>query len=351
MLLLRWKRSGREEAVEPLSWCENFRDECRSGKHSCVNHSATTSNESGITPKLRDLLHREAHLKLCRAQTTPVWTEKEAEVRALQATRAPFMELLSRKKREERANHQATLEQAAERLRHRMQMLDLCEPHIAKMIEHEIEVLLREDCPEYIQALAAMQQKEDWLRCLERFSGKIFEFTRALGNARNLACSGYARHSNVYSGGALQAFAHAFTAAQLVEEEVRFANRIAEAQLAVFRANGIETRSLPRLPETNFSGWVEKMKAMPLADAQIQFETLIETTKKLHETGVPELRAQADQAQVAQDGDIRNYLFVAWEQFRAEVAPEIFSGDTERSVTETEKMLTTGARASVTGRL
>ena len=45
--------------------------------------------------------------------------------------------------------------------------------------------------------LAALRQKEDWLRCLERFRDKIFEFTRALGNVRNVACSGYTRDSAV----------------------------------------------------------------------------------------------------------------------------------------------------------
>ncbi|MBI5691102.1 MAG: hypothetical protein HZC55_13520 [Verrucomicrobia bacterium] len=308
-------------------------------------------SESGLTRKLHDLLHREAHLKLCRAQLTPVWTEKEAELRALQATRPPFMAILSRKVREDHRGKLSATEQSVERMRQRMEMLDLCEPHIARMIEEEIESLLRESCPEYIESLAALRQKEDWLRCLERFGAKIFEFTRALGNVRNLACSGYARQSNVYSSGALQAFGIAYEAAQAVEEEVRFANRISDAQLGVFRANGIQTKPLPRLPEPGFTDWVNRIKALPLAEAQVQFDALIDHTKRLHDTGIPELRAQADQVQHEQTGDIRNFLHAAWEQFRAEVAPEIFPGDTERLVADTERMLTAAARASVTGRL
>ena len=316
-----------------------------------VNSGRPPLSESGLTRKLHDLLHREAHLKLYRAQTTPLWTEKEAQLRAVQAARPSFTAVFSRKKRDEYQACAAKAEQTVERLRQRMQILDLCEPHIAKMIEFELDNVLRDGCPEYIQALAALRQKEDWQRCLERFSEKIFEFTRALGNARNLACSGYVRHSAVYSEGALQAFALAFSAAQLVEEEVEFANRISDAQRAALRASGFQTRSLPRLPEMSFSGWVDKIKAMPLAEAQVQFESLIETTKKLHETAVPELRAQCDQVQEAQVTGVRNLLFAAWEQFRAEVAPEILPGDTERSVAETEQMLTTAARTSVVGRL
>jgi hypothetical protein len=307
--------------------------------------------ESGLTRKLHDLLHREAHLKLCRTHTTPQWTKMEAELRAMQATKPRFMALISRKRREEYHTNLYRTQKAVEQLRHRMQMLDLCEPHIAKMIEEEVEKALRDECPEYIQALAALRQKEDWLRCLERFGGKIFEFTRALGNVRNLACSGYARQSNVYSTAALQAFTLAYEAGQAVEEEVKFANRIAETQVGTLRSYGVVTRSLPRLPETSFSEWVNKIKALPLAEAQLQFDSLIETTKKLHASGIPELKTQADQVEQTQDGDIKNFLYAAWEQFRVEVAPEIFPGDTERSVASTEEMLNTAARTSVTGRL
>jgi hypothetical protein len=307
--------------------------------------------ESTLPRKLHDLLHREAHLKLCRTQTTPLWTKMEAELRALQATRPRFMALISRRRREEYQSNVVKTEKAVEKLRHRMKMLDLCEPHIAKMIEEEIERSLRGDCPEYIQALAALRQKDDWLRCLDRFGGKIFEFTRALGNVRNLACSGYARQSNVYSAAAWQAFTLAYEAGQQVEAEVKFANQIADQQLEVFRSSGVETKSLPRLPETSFSEWVNKIKALPLVEAQQQFDTLIETTKKLHETGLPELRTQADQVETSQGDDIKNFLLAAWEQFRAEVAPEIFPGDTEQSVSSTEEMLTAAARTSVVGRL
>lgn len=261
------------------------------------------------------------------------------------------MALISRRRREEYQAQLAKTEKVVEQLRHRMHMLDLCEPHIARMIEEEVEKTLRDDCPEYIQALAALRQKDDWLRCLERFGGKIFEFTRALGNVRNLACSGYARQSNVYSLGALQAFTLAYEAGQQVEEEVKFANQIAERQLQAFHANGVETRSLPKLAETGYAEWVNKIKAMPLPEAQQQFDLLIETTKKLHEAGLPELKVQADQVEHLQGDDIKNFLHAAWEQFRGEVAPEIFPGDTERSVSTTEQMLTAAARTSVVGRL
>lgn len=304
-----------------------------------------------MTRTLHDLLHREAHLKLWRTQLTPLWAEKEAALRAVQAARPTFVAIFSTSKRDEYQRRLSAAQETVDNLRRRVELLDLCEPHITKMIEHELENMLREECPEYIQALAALRQKEDWLRCLGRFGEKIFEFTRALGNVRNLACSGYARHTQVYSDGALQAFGLAMEAAQVVEEEVKFANRLSDTQLAVFKANGVSTRPLPRLAETSYTGWVTKIQGLPLAQAQLEFDSLIESTKQLHESGVPELRTLADQVEQAQDADIKNFLKSYWDQFRKEVAPEIFPGDTDRNVTETEKMLQAKAKGSVVGRL
>jgi len=96
---------------------------------------------------------------------------------------------------------------------------------------------------------------------------------------------------------------------------------------------------------------VSKISSLALAEAQVQFDLLIEQTKKLYETGIPELRAQADNVDVMQGNEIHNFLLAAWEQFRADVAPEIFSGDTEKNVAETERMLVSAARNSVLGRL
>jgi hypothetical protein len=294
---------------------------------------------SQIDPKLKDLLVREAHLRLSREQLTPVWTQKEAELRAIQAARPAFLPIFSKRKREEYETQLAAVQQVVDVLRKGLEVLDRVEPHVKKLIEEEIENILRADHPEYVQALAALRQKEDWVRCLGRFAGKIHDFARELGNVRNLACSGYARQANTYSQGAGQAFQLAVEAAQKVEEEVTFANKVADAQSRMFVANGFTSRPLPRLQPTGFAAWVSRISTLPLAEAQVQFDLLFEQTKKLYETGLPELRGHADSIEELQSGEVHSSLRAMWEQFRAEVAPEIFAGDTERSVADTERLL------------
>ena len=306
---------------------------------------------SHIDDRLHDLLVREGHLRLSREQLKPVLDQEEEDLRAVQAARPTFLGIMPKAKREAYRTQLTSAEETVRILRKGWDVIERCEPHIAKMIEEAVENVLRKDSPEYVQALAAHQQKEDWHRCLERFGQKIFEFTRALGNVRNLACSGYVRHTRAYSQNALQAFVLAIQAAEQVEEEVKFANKISRVQVALLAENGFTSRSLPWLSEPKYAVWVSKISSMPLAEAQLEFDVLIAETKQLYESVLPELRAQATQVEATQEAEIRNFLVAAWDQFRDEITPEIFPGDTEQNVAETERMLVTAAKSSVLGRL
>jgi hypothetical protein len=292
-----------------------------------------------LDPMLKDLLVREAHLRRSRDQLTPVWAQKEAELRAIQSARPGFWPVFSRRKREDYAQRLAEVQQVVDVLRQGVAVLDRIEPVIKKHITEAIEDLLRADHPEYVEALAALRQKEDWMRCVERFAERLNAFASQLGNVRNIACSGYARKSNAYSKNAGEAFQAAIDAARLLEDEVAFANRISDARARIFLANGFKSRPLPKLQPTGFAAWVAKISTLPLAEAQAQFDLLSAQTKQLHDTGLPELRADAEAMEKQQTGEVHSQLFLQWEQFRRQVAPEIFPGDTARVVEETEKLL------------
>lgn len=290
---------------------------------------------------------REAHLRLSRAQLTPVWAEKEAELRAVQMAKPKFWPVFSKRARGEYEAKVGAAQQVVEILRQGLAVLDRIEPHLQKLIEERIEGILREDCPEYVKALATLNQKEDWNRCLDRFGEKIDEFTRALGNVRNLACAGYSRQANIYSEGAVQAFALAVEAARKVDAEVVFANKIADTQARMFVDSGFVVRPLPHLKATDYAAWVTRINTLSLADAQVQFDLLFEQTKKLYDAGIPELRGHAQGVDEMQVSGVRNFLLARWEHLRAEVAPEVYPGDTEKSVAETEELLLGAMRNAV----
>ena len=304
-----------------------------------------------LNPILRDLLMREAHLRLSREQLKPVWAQKEAELRAVEAEKPFFIPVISNRKREEYLERLAGVRHAVSRLRRGMEAIEHMEPSVKKLLEEQIEEVLREDSPEYAEALAARGQNDDWGRCLERFGGKIQELARALENGRNQAGSGFGRLAYGSSNGAKQTITLALEAATAVETEVKLANKIADSQAGTYLDNGFAIRALPRLAEFDYADGVKKISELPPAEGQKKIDELIEQTKKLGETAIAELKAQAENVDHLQEIEIHHYLLTVWERYRAEVAPQIYAGDTEKIVAETESLLMAKAQPSVMGRL
>lgn len=302
-----------------------------------------------IDPKLKDLLVREAHLRLSWAQITPIWTQKEADLRAIEAAKPAMWPIFSKQKRRDYEARHAEALQVAVVLREGVNVLDRVEAEVKKLITGELEVMLSAERPGYAEALATLRQRDDWLACVERFATGVHEFASQLGNARNLACSGYARKSNAYSQNAAQAFQLAVDAAQKIDEAAVSANKISDARTRAFVERGFKSLPLPKLEPTGFAAWVTRISTLPLAEAQTQFDLLSAATKKVQEAGLVELRADGEAADRHETAEVHRALFDRWEQFRAAVAPEIYPGDTGRIVAETEAMLNQGAAPAAAG--
>ena len=271
-----------------------------------------------IDSPLKDLLVREAHLRLSREQLMPVWAQKEAELRAIQTARPAFWPVFSRRKRSDYEAKLGTIQQIVDVLRQGVNVLDRIEPEIKKQITEELENILRADHPEYVEALAALRQKDDWMRCIDRLEDRINGFASQLAG---------------------RAFQLAIDAAQKLEGEVVSANKMAEARARIFIANGFKSRPLPKLESTGFAAWVAKISVLPRAEVQPQIDLLAGKAKKLAEVGLRDLRSHAHAINEQQTGEVQGSLYAVWEKFRLQVAPEIYPGDTERVVEETELLL------------
>lgn len=304
-----------------------------------------------VSRRLEDLLVREAHLKLGREVLAPALLEHEAELKTIIEGRPTLLSFQSKEKRNAYEARLIEARETTQMLRDGVAQLDRVEPHIHRMIRDEIEDLLRASCPEYLEALAARQQKEDWRRCLDRFAQRVYEFLQALGNARNMACTGYTRDRQIFSQAAVQGFVIAIGCAEKVEAEVVFANRIAEMQMKLFRASGFDAKPLPKLPEASYSVWVSTLGARSLAEAQTQFDAMITQVRQLYETGVPEMLSQAQASDETNGSLIDNFLETAWQQLREEIAPRVVPAETEVNVAATERMLVEQAKSTVHGRL
>ncbi len=309
------------------------------------------AERSTISRKLEDLLIREAHLRLSRAQLAPALAEQEAVLRQVAEAKPALLAFQAKEKRQAYEARLAEARETVQMLRDGVAQLDRVEPHIRRMLRDEIEDLLRAACPEYLQALAAREQKEDWRRCIQRFATRVYEFLQALGNARNMACTGYTRDRQVFSQAAVQGFVVAIAAAEKVEAEIGFANRIGDLQEKMFRECGLEAPRLPRLKDTTYAVWVSTISSRTLGEAQLQFDTIIADVRQLYESGIPLMLSQAEAADQGHGSLIDNFLTTAWEQLRDEVSVYVAPADTEASVATTERMLVELAKGTVHGRL
>ena len=313
--------------------------------------ASAESTLSGVSPKLQDLLIREAHLKLGRAALAPALAAQQAALQEVIEAKPALFAFQSKDKRTAYEARLAEAKETVQMLSDGVAQLDRVEPHLRKMLRDEIEDLLRAACPEYVEALAARQQRDDWKRCIERFAQRVYEFLQALGSARNMACTGYTRERQMFSQAAVQGFVMAIGAAEKVESEVGFANRIADIQLKMFRESGLDAAPLPKLPATTYAVWVSSLSSRSLAEVQLQFDTMIAQVRQLYETGVPQMLAQAQGADEQNATLIDNFLDTAWQQLRDEVVPFVNPADTEANVGATERMLIEQARKTLHGRL
>ena len=103
---------------------------------------------SQIDQKIKDLLVREAHLRMSREQLRPVWVQKEVDLRTVQASKPTFLLIMGARAKAAYAARLAAAQETATIFRNGLEVIERCEPHIRKMIEDEIENVLRTQCVE-----------------------------------------------------------------------------------------------------------------------------------------------------------------------------------------------------------
>ncbi len=302
-----------------------------------------------IPKNLQDLLIREAHLKVGRDAIVPALMEQEGRLQQVQKAKPGLF--ASKAAREEHQHRLAEVTEAMQLLRNGLAQLDRVEPHIKKMVFEAAEDHMRASNAQYLRALAVRESRADWVNCLQRFGEKVLTLTKALGNVRNMVCAGYSRDSQAFSQAALQAFMVAIGAGRKVEDEIKFANRISEGQEKLLKEVGFHAVALPRLKEVNYSQWIALISNMALAEAQQQFDQIINESKELLDQGLPELKLQSDIAMSNQDSALEGYVQRFLEEARNEIIPLVNSEETEASVADSEKMLQEQAKMSVHGRL
>ena len=282
-----------------------------------------------LNSNLKDLLMREAHLRLYRERLEPLWEKREAALREIETAPPFFMPVFSSAKRADHEQRLAAAREAASYLRNGMEVIDRIEPYLKNLIEQQIEETLPDIDPAYAKVLAAREQKPSWDAGLERYAEKIGAFLEVVyqsrGHAASLAAGPLAKR--------MQA------AAKAARDEALATNHIAAEQVKMYLDGGINPRPLPRLPDADLAAEVLRIASLPQAEVHERFSAFIDQTEQFRTNGIAALRAEAEAINKLQLAKIHALLLNTWVRLRAELAPEIFYGDTEHVVNETAEMV------------
>lgn len=290
-----------------------------------------------LPPALQDLLLREAVFDVSRRRLEEALAVAEQELAATQAERPRLGFVRQEAKRAYQARvHEA--EQGVGLLRSALEKLDESSPQLVACVGRSVENYLREMDPEYVTGLAAARFVDDWDALLGRYSGAV---ERYLGSLNRLPAQlesfpqGESCGSHPEGRKIVEATMHA---AAVLQEEIAFLNKIADAQ-SLRRG---KTPTLPRQPERNWRRLafgildLKPLEALKIvrglsAEAEEQLPRIFATIK-----------AECRLANFSGNYGGSSYCRKIWQGFRSTALEKIQPDRFEQIVSETEIMLETG---------
>jgi hypothetical protein len=191
---------------------------------------------------------------------------------------------------------------AAEEAVERLQAL------VLPALGHELESHVRAVAPAYVRGLTALHHLVEWPEVLSRLEVKLAGFIRALGQARNMATTGYDRQQRAFAPAAREAVDLAIAAARTLDEEVARVNGLADQHQVAVLNTPQAAAVLPRVPVVHFRVRLERVQGLEIAEVQAEFGRILEMCATLEETGLVGLR-EATTRVATQHGELsRKYL-------------------------------------------
>lgn len=290
-----------------------------------------------LPPALQDLLLREAVFDVSRRRLEEALASAEEELAALQAER-PRLGFV---RQEAKRAYQARVEEAEQGmglLRAALQKLGESAPQLVTCVGRSVENYLREMDPEYVTGLAAARFVDDWEALLARYSGAV---ERYLGSLNRLpaqlesfpqgdACGSHPEGRNV-----VEAMMHA---AAVLQEEIAFLNKIADAQ-GLRRG---KPPTLQRQPERNWRRLAFGILDLPPLDALKVVRSLSTEAEELLPRIFAAIKAECRLANFSGNYGVSSYCRKMWQGFRGTALEKIQPDRFEQIVSETEIMLETG---------
>jgi hypothetical protein len=277
-----------------------------------------------ISAEIIRLLIEESHLRAAKRTIDASASEKRRQLAALRGRQTPVDYLLKLVKQPRAASLEIEqVEAMLKELEQGVGKIQRLEQRSTERLEDELDRFVRETSEEYRRGLAAVTNIADWERALERFEEKLADYLRSLGEARNTVVAGYDRENKRLGNSAIESLNHAIAAGQMLEEETKFANRIAELHRLTVSDTPCQQAFIPVIPSADYSYWTRRMPELEIGMMQKEFDRILAMCEELAKNGIAELRkavlnTRLEQKRLAHDyisrylGELRQYADENW---------------------------------------
>jgi hypothetical protein len=290
-----------------------------------------------LPPTLRDLLLREAVFQVSRRRLKEALSVAREELTEIQAER-PRLGFV---RQEARRAHQLRIKEAEEGvtlLQTALEKLAETMPQLIACVGRSVENYLREMDPEYVTGLSAARFVDDWDALLARYSSAV---ERYLGSLNRLPAVMEAFPQGESCGShpeGRRVMEETIQAAALIQEEIAFLNRIADAQ-SLRRG---KPPTLQRQPERNWRRLAFGILDLPPLEALKIVRGLSSEAEEQLPRVFSAIKAECRLANFSGNYGVSSYREKMWQGFRTAAAEKIQPDRFEQIVSETEIMLETG---------
>jgi hypothetical protein len=290
-----------------------------------------------LPPALQDLLLREAVFDISRKRLAEALAAAEEELAAVVAEK-PRLGFVRQEAKRAYLGRVEEAEQGVTLLRAALEKLGATVPQLVSCVGRSVENYLREMDPEYVTGLSAARFVDDWDALLARFSSAVERYMGSLNRLpAQLESFPQGETCGSHSEGR-KAVEETMHAAAVMQEEIAFLNRIADAQ-SLRRG---KPATLQRQPERNWRRLAFGILDLPPLEALKIVRALSTEAEEQLPRLFTAIKAECRLANFSGNYGVSSYCRKMWQGFRSAAMEKIEPDRFEQIVSETEIMLETG---------
>jgi hypothetical protein len=234
---------------------------------------------ANVPQLLHSRLVEEAHLRVRLREVGQIRQEQSAAVRRLEGKGFPLAGWLRKVTKKPDSPELRAAREEEKKLNKAVRRMEEIARKLGAEIETLVDIYLADTLPDYAGYRDARKRIRPWEQAIAQFQGKVGKLVDLLGQARNMASSGYDKRRKAVSATAKAQIDRSAEAAKGVSKLAETANEAA--------------RSLGQVPEINFvfqGGELASLETMGAGAMQAEFDKIIAMYEGIQKNEVEALK-------------------------------------------------------------